>query len=170
MAGPRCCSHAANSPPDCSVEYASDSVIDARQRGRGRIDRPQHVVAHGGGLRPHLDAGGQLGDRGLRRLDGDHARVGDHVLAEGEGRVLQPRLGGRGRDIRCGSDRQEHTGLSRRRRTARQVVEINDEHGPARRYTGSNDEISQASLIFFKPTLTALAANAPSGFSLLVVI
>ena len=30
--------------------------------------------------------------------------------------------------------------------------------------------MSQASLIFFMPTLTALAANAPSGFSLLVVV
>ena len=128
VAGPRCCSHAANSPPDCSVEYASDSVIDPRQRGRGRIDRPQHVVTHGGGLRPHLDAGGQLGDRGRDRLDGDDAVVGDRVLAQGEGRVLDPRLGGRRTRYRR-RIRPPRAPRSAGGRTGRQVAEVNDEHG-----------------------------------------
>ena len=35
---------------------------------------------------------------------------------------------------------------------------------------GSNAEMSQRPSTLFKPTLTLLAANAPSGFSLLVVI
>ena len=82
--------------------------------------------------------------------------------------MLHPGLSRRCRDDGGRSDRHEHSG--RDGRTGRQVAEVNDEHGPAQRYTGSKDEISQASLIFFKPTLTALAANAPSGFSLLVVI
>ena len=36
---------------------------------------------------------------------------------------------------------------------------------PCERYTGSNEAISQVPSIFVKPTLTLLAANAPSGFS-----
>ena len=118
------------------------------------------------------------GGRSCHRHDAHRRQIlggkhGTHIADERFGRRDDHPAGLRHRtEHRAHDSGQRRFPRQRQECRGRVVRHRNRQRHNARKlhYTGSNAEISQRSSIFFRLTLTLLAAKAPSGFSLLVVV
>ena len=94
----------------------------------------------------------------------------DHDLGAG----TQPLEDARQRRHACNGREHRLRARVEVRRQGQDRRHIHDAEGIAARvylaYTGSKESINQLPSIFVRPTFTLLAANAPSGFSWLVVV